>query len=145
VCEGAMNWRVSPFLRRLLTRSVAIIPGIIIAGVKGRSGLAAALNGCNVVLSVALIFLSLPLVWYTCRDKYMRVKIDDSEDPIGVIDGIFNHDTERAAAEVGQTTMGTVSFVNNLATTVGAWLIWLFIAGMNIATLVFLGMGIGGN
>lgn len=145
VCEGAMNWRISPFLRRLVTRSVAIIPGIIIAGIKGRNGLAAALNGCNVVLSLALIFLTFPLVWYTARDRYMRVKLDDSEEPVGVIDGIFNYQTERAAAEAGQATAGTISLANNLATTVVALLIWLFIAGMNIATLVFLGMGIGDN
>jgi metal iron transporter len=57
-----MNWRMSPFLRRFLTRSVAIIPAIIIAGAEGQQGLAAALNGCNVVLSVALIFLTFPLI-----------------------------------------------------------------------------------
>lgn len=79
ICEGALDWRMKPFYRRLLTRSVSVIPAIIIAASEGQTGLAAALNGCNVVLSVALIFLTLPLVWYTSRERYMRVKIDDSE------------------------------------------------------------------
>ena len=69
ICEGAMNWRMPPFLRRFLTRSVSIIPAIIIAGAEGQAGLAAALNGCNVVLSVALIFLTFPLIWYTSFHK----------------------------------------------------------------------------
>lgn len=60
VCEGAMDWRMKPFFRRLLTRSVSIIPAVIIAASQGQTGLAAALNGCNVVLSVALIFLTFP-------------------------------------------------------------------------------------
>lgn len=145
ICEGAMNWRMSPFLRRILTRSIAIIPGVVIASVKGRFGLAATLNGCNVVLSVSLIFLTFPLIWYTSFNKYMRVRIDDSDEPVGVIDGIFNHDTERATAGTGQDTRATVSLANNWATTIGGWVIWLIIAFMNVATLVFLGLGIGGD
>jgi len=145
VCEGAMNWRMSPFVRRLLTRSLAIIPGVVIAAAEGRNGLAAALNGCNVVLSVALIFVTFPLCWYTSMNKYMRVRLEDSDEPVGVMDGVLNHDTEQATRETGQDARGTVSLANNWATTIGAWIIWLIIAFMNVATLVFLGMGIGGN
>jgi metal iron transporter len=119
-----MNWRMSPFLRRFLTRSVAIIPAIIIAGAEGQQGLAAALNGCNVVLSVALIFLTFPLIWYTSFDRYMRVKIDDSEDPVGVVDGILTYDTERALAASGADMRGTISLANNMPTKIGAFVIW---------------------
>jgi Mn2+/Fe2+ NRAMP family transporter len=119
-----MNWRMSPFLRRFLTRSVAIIPAIIIAGAEGQQGLAAALNGCNVVLSVALIFLTFPLIWYTSFDKYMRVKVDDSEEPVGVVDGILTYDTERALAASGADARGTISLANNMPTKIGAFVIW---------------------
>jgi metal iron transporter len=88
VCEGAMNWRMSPFFRRLVTRSIAIIPGVVIAAAEGRDGLAAALNGCNVVLSVALIFLTFPLVMYTSMNRYMRVRLEDGDEPVGVVDGV---------------------------------------------------------
>ena len=80
VCEGAMNWRMSPFLRRLLTRSIAMIPGLVIAAAVGRKGLSAALEATNIVLSIALIFLTAPLVWYTCRDKYMMVRLRDASE-----------------------------------------------------------------
>ena len=74
VMEGAMNWHLNPFIRRLVTRLVAIIPGMIIAAAEGRQGLGAALNGCNVVLSISLIFLTAPLIWYTSRKRFMTVR-----------------------------------------------------------------------
>ncbi len=145
VCEGAMNWRMSPFFRRLVTRSIAIVPGVVIAAAVGRNGLAAALNGCNVVLSVALIFLTFPLVWYTSRNKYMRVRLDDGAEAVGVVDGMLTRDTERATELAGQDERGSVSLANNWATTIGAGIIWLIIACMNVATLVFLGSGMAND
>jgi len=140
-----MNWRMSPFLRRFLTRSVSIIPAIIIAAAEGQAGLAAALNGCNVVLSVALIFLTFHLIWYTSFDRYMRVKLDDSEEPVGVIDGMLTHDTEQAFRSSGADIPGTVSLANNWMVTILGFFIWFIIAAVNVATLTFLGLGIGGD
>lgn len=88
ICEGAMNWRMRPFLRRFLTRTISIIPAVVIAAAEGQQGLAAALNGCNVVLSISLIFLMFPLLWFTSLKRYMRVRIDDNLEPVGVIDGM---------------------------------------------------------
>ena len=140
-----MDWRMSPYLRRFVTRFISIIPAIIIAAAEGQEGLNAALIGCNVVLSLALIFLTFPLIWYTSFNKYMRVRANDSDTPLGVVDGVLNYDTERALARSGQGAEGTVSLANSWATSIGAWLIWFLIAAMNVATLTFLGLGIGGN
>ncbi|KAF8854887.1 natural resistance-associated macrophage protein [Acephala macrosclerotiorum] len=145
ICEGAMNWRMSPFLRRFLTRCISIIPAMVIATSEGQAGFAAALNGCNVVLSVSLIFLSFPLLWFTSQNKYMRVQIDDSKEPVGVSDGILTYATERATWARGGDVEGTISLANNRVTTVVGWVIWFIIAAMNIATLTFLGLGIGGD
>ncbi|PMD64019.1 natural resistance-associated macrophage protein [Hyaloscypha bicolor E] len=145
ICEGAMNWRMSPFLRRIVTRTVAIIPAMIIAAAEGQAGLAAALNGCNVVLSLALIFLTFPLIWFTSRHKYMTVRIDDSADPVGVVDGILSYNTERALWNEGHYSEGTISMANNWTTTIVGFVIWFIIAAMNVATLTFLGLGIGGG
>jgi metal iron transporter len=142
ICEGAMNWRMSPFLRRIVTRTVSIIPAMIIAAAEGQSGLAAALNGCNVVLSLALIFLTFPLIWFTSRHKYMTVRIDDSADPVGVVDGILTYNTERALWNEGHYSEGTISMANNWTTTIVGFVIWFIIAAMNVATLTFLGLGI---
>ncbi len=135
IAEGAMNWRIRPFYRRLLTRSIAIIPGIIVAAAEGRSGMAAALNGCNVVLSVALIFLTFPLIWFTTFKKYMMVETEVAESAITI-----DSDVERTERNVP-----AVSLANGWFTTAVGWLIWVLIAAMNIATLTFLGLGIGGD
>jgi metal iron transporter len=135
VAEGAINWKIRPFYRRLATRSIAIIPGILIAAAEGRNGLAAALNGCNVVLSVAF-----PLLWYTSFDKYMRVETEGSASTLTVETLDVGQDSERV-----ETRNPTVSLKNNLPTAVGGWIIWVIIAAMNVATLVFLGLGVGGD
>merc|ERR1712230_291320 len=64
-------------LARLLTRSISITPSIIIAAAVGRDGLSAALNGTHIALSVILPFVSAPLIYFTCRNKYMTVSTDD--------------------------------------------------------------------
>ncbi|MCJ1380699.1 hypothetical protein MMC17_003807 [Xylographa soralifera] len=145
VCEGALNWRMSPFLRRLVTRSIAILPGIVIAGATGQEGLAAALNGCNVVLSIVLIFITAPLIWYTSRNKYMTVAIDADNrvEPLEATEiPDENGDAERQNPAI---ELGTKSFANNWATTIVALLIWFIVTFMNVATIVFLGLGVGGD
>ncbi|KUJ11827.1 natural resistance-associated macrophage protein [Mollisia scopiformis] len=135
IAEGAINWRIRPFYRRLLTRSVAIVPGIIIAAAEGRQGMAAALNGCNVVLSVALIFMTFPLLWYTGFSKYMMVETEVGESVI----------TMSSDVEGSEVRPPAISMANGWVTSVVGWLIWVLIAAMNVASLAFLGMGIGGD
>jgi len=142
ICEGALDWRMKPFYRRLLTRSVSVIPAIVIAASEGQRGLAAALNGCNVVLSVALIFLTFPLIWYTSCKRYMRVKVDERATPLGVVDGIMNYDAVRTV-EAGEAIEDTVCMANNWPTTIAAGVVWLIVTVFNVATLTFLGLGIG--
>lgn len=132
VFEGAFNWTIRPFYRRLITRSIALIPGIIIAAAKGRNGVTAALNGCNVVLSVALIFLTFPLIWFTSFKKYMSVETEQAASAETLAEG----DVE------GERAVEKVSLANNLPTTLAGFLIWFIIAFMNVATLTLLGLGI---
>lgn len=75
----------------------------------------------------------------------MTVRIDDSQEPVGVVDGILTYNTERAPWHSGHYAEGTVSMANNWATTIVGFIIWFIIAAMNIATLTFLGLGIGGD
>ncbi|KAK5144141.1 NRAMP-like transporter smf-3 [Rachicladosporium monterosium] len=75
VSEGQLNLRFTPWVRRLMTRSISITPSIIIAGAVGAKGLSAALEGTQVALSVILPFVSAPLIYFTCRDRYMTVGV----------------------------------------------------------------------
>jgi metal iron transporter len=127
VSEGALNWTVTPWLRRLITRSISITPSIIIAGAVGKEGLSAALNGSQVALSVVLPFVSAPLIYFTCRNKYMTVR------PLGAPD----RDDEEIID--GRQIEGGVKMKNHWITAVVAVVIWTIIAGMNVANLVLLG------
>jgi metal iron transporter len=73
VCGGAINWKLRPWLRRLITRSIRITPNVVIAAAVGRSRLSAALNASQVVLGVVLPFVTAPLIYCTSRKKYMTV------------------------------------------------------------------------
>ena len=74
VSEGQLGWKVRPWVRRLVTRSISIVPSIAVAGIVGRKGIDAALQGSQVALSVILPFVSAPLIWFTCRAHYMTVE-----------------------------------------------------------------------
>jgi metal iron transporter len=139
VSEGAVNWSVAPWLRRLVTRSISITPSIIIAGAVGREGLSAALNGSQVALSVVLPFVTAPLVYFTCMNKYMTVRdsatanlaAEDSGD-----EGVRRMDSLEATA--GLPSERVVKMANHWAVSVLAIIIWLIIAVMNLANLVML-------
>jgi manganese transport protein len=65
VMEGFLNVRLRPWLRRLITRGIAIIPAGIVAMVYGESGTAKLLIGSQVILSMQLSFAVFPLVAFT--------------------------------------------------------------------------------
>ena len=73
VSEGQLSLQLKPWIRRLMTRSIAITPAIIIAGAVGQEGLSTALEATQVALSVILPFVSAPLIYFTCRAKFMGV------------------------------------------------------------------------
>ena len=54
----------------------------------------------------------------------MRVKVDDSEDPVGAVDGVLTYDTERAMRAAGVEERGTISLANNWTTSIFAFVIW---------------------
>lgn len=138
VSEGALNWTVAPWVRRLVTRSISITPSIIVAGAVGRDGLSAALNGSQVALSVILPFVSAPLIYFTCRNKYMTVRStgpgDNEEGDEEVMDGNLDGvgDIQR---------QGGVKMRNHWVVATLAVIIWLVITIMNVANLVLLGKG----
>ncbi|KAF6803145.1 transporter protein smf2 [Colletotrichum musicola] len=133
VSEGSLNWKMRPWLRRLLTRSISIVPSVVIAGAVGRRGVSQALDASQVVLSVVLPFITAPLIYFTCRNKYMTIRTggarfrtvsDDESSPLT---------TGRAGDDV--------KMANSWYTAALAVLIWLIMAVMNVSNLVLLGRG----
>jgi manganese transport protein len=71
VMEGFIHLKVSPWLRRLITRSLAIIPTIIVVVVNGEQGTEKLLILSQVILSLQLSFAVVPLVLFTGSRKKM--------------------------------------------------------------------------
>ena len=65
VMEGFLNVRLRPWLRRLITRAIAVIPAAIVAAIYGESGAAKLIVLSQVVLSLQLPFAIVPLVQFT--------------------------------------------------------------------------------
>jgi len=65
VMEGFLNIRLRPWVRRLLTRLVAIIPAVIVASLYGAKGIGSLLILSQVILSVQLSFAVVPLILFT--------------------------------------------------------------------------------
>jgi len=71
VMEGFLDIRMKPWLRRIITRGIAIIPAIIVTWISGESGTAKLLVLSQVILSMQLSFAVFPLVMFTSDRRKM--------------------------------------------------------------------------
>ncbi|MCW9132800.1 Nramp family divalent metal transporter [Bacillus paramycoides] len=71
VMEGFIQLRISPWLRRLITRLIAVVPAFIVTWMAGSKGTGELLLWSQVVLSLALPFAVVPLVLFTSDKKKM--------------------------------------------------------------------------
>ena len=71
VMEGFMHWRTRPWIRRLITRSLAILPAILIIGWRGDSSVTELLVLSQVVLALQLPLAMFPLLHFTSSQKWM--------------------------------------------------------------------------
>jgi len=71
VMEGFMRWRIQPWVRRLITRSLAILPAVLVIGLRGDSSVTDLLVLSQVVLALQLPFAMFPLLQFTSSRKIM--------------------------------------------------------------------------
>ncbi|KAM4057357.1 natural resistance-associated macrophage protein [Hirsutella rhossiliensis] len=133
VSEGALRWKVKPWLRRLMTRSISITPSIIVAGTVGRAGLNTALNASQIVLSIVLPFVSFPLIYFTSRRQFMTAQPR-------MVRHMHTGDTEERPIADGDASQ-SIDMSSSWWLVVVAAVVWLIIAVMNVVNLVLLGLG----
>lgn len=76
VMEGFMRWRISPALRRMITRSLAIIPTVIFIAIRGANNVTDLLVLSQVVLALQLPFAMFPLLHFaSSRQKMGRWRL----------------------------------------------------------------------
>jgi manganese transport protein len=69
--EGFMRWKLSPTTRRLITRLAAIVPAVLVIGIRGEGSVNDLLTLSQVVLALQLPFAMFPLLQFTSSRKYM--------------------------------------------------------------------------
>jgi manganese transport protein len=65
VMEGFMRWRLQPWVRRLITRALAVLPAVAIIAVRGDASVTDLLTLSQVVLALQLPFAMFPLLHFT--------------------------------------------------------------------------------
>ena len=156
VSEGQLNWRVKPWIRRLVTRGISIIPAVVVAGAIGRAGLSKAIGATQVALSVVLPFTMAPLIWFTCKASIMRVWTDEAEEDKRVMKaGAGGNDASNSEKDKSGNGVDEAQRVENAGgrfvvmrnhwlTIVFAVVIWLVVVVMNVALIVLAAIGKGG-
>jgi manganese transport protein len=71
VMEGFMHWRLRPWIRRLATRTIAIVPAILVVGVFGDDRVNDLLVLTQIVLALQLPFAMVPLLHFTSSRRHM--------------------------------------------------------------------------
>jgi manganese transport protein len=134
VMEGFLGpsfFKLSPWQRRLLTRSFAIVPAMVIAIFQGEKGISELLVLSQVILAVQLPFSILPLIYFTGSKKIMSVQLT----PVRTRTP-GNGNSEAVTVNVADETtplvdVETMSFKNDGTTVVFAWGVTALILGCN--------------
>jgi manganese transport protein len=71
VMEGFMHWQLSPWVRRLVTRTLAILPAVFVIGLRGDSSVTDLLTLSQVVLALQLPLAMFPLLLFASSRKRM--------------------------------------------------------------------------
>jgi len=135
VSEGFIRWRVSPLMRRFLTRILSLIPSMIVAVSVGQAGINAMLVASQVVLSFVLPFIVFPLVWLTSSRTVMRVYSPAPTRPAQTADDAGE---EKSVAEVEY-----LDFSNGWIVASTGYAIWTVLVLANGYVLITLILGKG--
>lgn len=71
VMEGFMRWRIRPWIRRMISRTLAVVPAIWIISVRGNGSVTDLVNLSQVILCLILPFAMFPLLQFTSSRKLM--------------------------------------------------------------------------
>jgi manganese transport protein len=71
VMEGFMHWRIKPWVRRIITRTLAILPAVFVIGLRGDGSVTDLLTLSQVLLALQLPFAMFPLLHFTSSRKRM--------------------------------------------------------------------------
>src|SRR3954463_5331848 len=71
VMEGFMHWRIRPWVRRMITRLLAIVPAVIVIAIRGENSVNDLLTLSQVILGIQLPLAMIPLLQFTSSKRRM--------------------------------------------------------------------------
>ncbi|VVT56176.1 uncharacterized protein SAPINGB_P004878 [Magnusiomyces paraingens] len=175
VSEGYLNWNIKKtWIRRLITRTIAVVPCLIVTAAVGRKGLSQVLNASQTALSILLPFLVFPLVYFTCKPSVMCVEVNPKKpaqvpqnciplQDLGItksdagpsslpnsstLEPTFSKESKKSKESKRFTVTETeepeplrVNYTNGWFVMIFGYMVWLFIAVLNVYLIVQLAMG----
>ncbi|KZP00915.1 natural resistance-associated macrophage protein [Calocera viscosa TUFC12733] len=164
VSEGFLEWRISPFLRRLITRLIGLVPSTIVAVSAGRAGIDTLLVASQVALSICLPGVIFPLLWITSGRKGRMEVLADEPTPEPALQAAqaphspeappspapsAQHEALPAPAgeqeqESQRSAIKVTNYANHWTGNVLGWLLFVVICLANAYVIVELAMGNSG-
>lgn len=151
ISEGFINWSFKPWIRRIVTRILAIIPVIAVITIMGREGVSTIMNLSQVILSFILPVVSAPLIWFTSSKKFMTVydftppsEPADSDENTALLSLSRRHSRgyrPENSPEAGDT-LKKRTFENGPWLRAAALATWLIITFLNIYLVYLFSIGI---
>ncbi|KAI0082326.1 smf Mn2+ and Fe2+ transporter-like protein [Panus rudis PR-1116 ss-1] len=145
VSEGFLRWRVSPIMRRLLTRSLGLVPSMVVAIGVGRSGVDTLLVASQVALSIVLPFIVFPLLYLTSSRSIMSAKSSTSVELSSQAPVIGDHISPQVTSGTADPELAVaeevVDYSNGKIVKSIGYFIWLVVVAANIYAIVSLGLG----
>lgn len=134
ISEGFIDWSLKPWIRRVVTRTLAILPVLLVILVLGNDGVSTIINSSQVVLSFILPIITAPLIYFTCKKEYMTIYCPDDNTGARV--------EENTPLLNGSQAVNQVSFENGLFLRVTSILTWVFITFLNFYLIYLFANGI---
>lgn len=143
VSEGFIEWSFSPWVRRIITRLIAIIPCLFVTLTMGRKGIADILNGSQVCLSMILPFVSAPLIYFTSMKKFMQVEVTFDESEVSSLmsgEGPQDYGATRSLLQNSRKTE-VIDYTNGRWLTAMGIITWTTITVFNFYLIASFAMG----
>lgn len=153
ITTGFLDLKMKPWISRLITRTVAVTPVIVVAALVGENGMTAVLNLSQVILSLLLPLVSAPLIYFTSCKKYMCVLKDEDDEKKSVIVGkvevsnsgcadnellmiedaeVLKSENDVVEAQESTANFTKVYYNNGWILLIVSGVIWLIISGLNL-------------
>ncbi|SCU99677.1 LAMI_0G00122g1_1 [Lachancea mirantina] len=133
VSEGFLQFTFEPWLTRLITRLIAIVPCFLVTLFLGERGISNMLNLSQVVLSLILPIVSAPLIYFTANSKIMTVSTVE-EDVSGSV-------TVNETTPLKNERNLRINYANGRLLTGASILIWVIIGFLNCYLVISFLMG----